>query len=123
MARDFRKIKAWQLADDLVLRVYQLSRQFPAEELYGLVSQLRRAVASVPANIAEGSNRSSNREFLQFLYIASGSMAEVEYFLHLSDRLGYLRDAEYDQLEEARRQSASTLQGLIKSVKAQTANR
>jgi four helix bundle protein len=123
MARDFRKIKAWQLADDLVLRVYQLSRQFPAEELYGLVSQLRRAVASVPANIAEGSNRSSNREFLQFLYIASGSMAEVEYFLHLSHRLGYLRDAEYDQLEEARRQSASTLQGLIKSVKAQTANR
>jgi four helix bundle protein len=123
MARDFRKIKAWQLADDLVLRVYQLSRQFPAEELYGLVSQLRRAVASVPANIAEGSNRSSNSEFLQFLYIASGSMAEEEYFLHLSHRLGYLRDAEYDQLEEARRQSASTLQGLIKSVKAQTATK
>jgi four helix bundle protein len=103
--------------------VYQLSRQFPAEELYGLVSQLRRTVASVPANIAEGSNRSSNREFLQFLYIASGSMAEVESFLHLSHRLGYLRDAEYDQLEEARRQSASTLQGLIKSVKAQTATK
>ena len=123
MARDFRKIKAWQLADDLVLRVYQLSRQFPAEELYGLVSQLRRAVASVPANIAEGSNRSSNREFLLFLYIASGSMAEVDYFLNLSHRLGYLRDVEYDQLEEARRQSASTLQGLIKSVKAQTATK
>jgi four helix bundle protein len=120
MGRDFRKIKAWQLADDLVLAVYAVTRKFPPEELYGLVSQLRRAATSIPANIAEGSNRASAREFLQFLHIASGSMAEVEYFLHLSNRLGYVSDAEYDQSEGARKQVASTLHGLIKAVKSQS---
>lgn len=119
MARDFRKIKAWQLADDLVVGVYTLTKQFPPVELYGLVSQLRRAAASIPANIAEGSNRGTGREFLQFLHIASGSMAEVEYFLHLSKRLGYVNEADYDRLEAGRRQAASTLQGLIKTVKSQ----
>jgi four helix bundle protein len=98
MARDFMKIKAWQLADDLTVSVYQRTQSFPREELYGLTSQLRRAASSVPANIAEGSNRSSKKDYLRFLSIATGSLAETKYFLHLSNRLGYLAQLEYQQL-------------------------
>lgn len=64
MARDFTKIKAWQLADDLAVVVYKVTRQFPREEIYGLTSQLRRAASSVPANIAEGANRASKKDYV-----------------------------------------------------------
>ena len=64
--RDYRKIDAWKLADDLTVAIYQLTRVFPKEELYGLTSQLRRAACSVPANIAEGSARESQKEYLHF---------------------------------------------------------
>ncbi|MCI0491117.1 MAG: four helix bundle protein, partial [Blastocatellia bacterium] len=94
MARDFTKIRAWQLTDDLAVHVYKLTRQFPREEIYALTSQLRRAASSVPANIAEGSNRNSKRDFSHFLSVASGSLAETRYFLHLSKRLGYVSDSE-----------------------------
>jgi len=107
------------LADDLAVMVYQVTKKFPQSELYGLVSQLRRAVTSVPANIAEGSSRASKKEYLHFLYIARGSMAETEYFLHLSRRLGYISGSEYEGLDSARNQAASTLQGLIKAVQSE----
>lgn len=68
--------------------VYEVSRSFPREELYGLTSQLRRAASSVPANIAEGSARESKRDDLHFLYISRGSLAETRYFVHLATRLG-----------------------------------
>ncbi len=84
MGRDFKNIKAWQYADDLAVLAYSKTRSFPKEELYGITSQLRRAVVSVPANIAEGANREHKKEYLHFLYIARGSMAETEYLLHLS---------------------------------------
>ncbi len=84
MGRDFKKILTWQRADDLVVRIYEITQNFPKEELYGLTSQLRRAAVSVPANIVEGSSRGHKREYLQFLYIAKSSLAEVEYYLHLS---------------------------------------
>lgn len=118
MARDFRKIRAWELADDLAVKIYRLTKGFPSQELYGLVSQLRRAVVSVPANIAEGSNRGSKNEYLHFLHIAAGSLAEVEYYLHLAARLEYLSDEEHRALEEERKKAGSTLQGLIKAVKS-----
>jgi four helix bundle protein len=98
MARDFTKIRAWQLADDLTVAVYHCTKSFPREELYGLTSQLRRAASSVPANIAEGSNRASKKNYLRFLSIAAGSLAETKYFLHLSGRLDYLAQAEYQKL-------------------------
>ena len=90
MGRDFRKIIAWQKADDLTVEVYHLTKNFPKEELYGLTSQIRRASVSVPANIAEGSTRNHQKEYLQFLFIAKSSLAEVEYYLHLAKRLGYI---------------------------------
>jgi four helix bundle protein len=117
MARDFKNIKAWQYADDLAVLTYSKTKSFPKEELYGITSQLRRAVVSVPANIAEGAGREHKREYLNFLYIARGSIAETEYLLHLANRLKYLQDSDYKKLEETRKETAKTLQGLINSVK------
>ena len=117
MARDFKNIKAWQYADKLAVLVYSKTRSFPKEELYGITSQLRRAVVSVPANIAEGSSRGHKKEHVHFLYVARGSIAETEYLLYLADRLGYLQDVDYRGLEDVRRETAKTLHGLIKSVK------
>ena len=117
MARDFKNIKAWQYADELAVLTYSRTKSFPKEELYGITSQLRRAVVSVPANIAEGASRGHKKEYVHFLYVARGSIAETEYLLHLANRLGYLQDVEYKELEGVRRETAKTLHGLIKSVK------
>jgi four helix bundle protein len=75
---------------------------------------------SVPANIAEGANREHKKEYLHFLYIARGSLAETEYYLHLSRRLNYGNDSEYDRLDKLRIEAASTLNGLIQAVKKET---
>jgi four helix bundle protein len=117
MARDFKNIKAWRHADELTVAVYSATKYFPREELYGVTSQLRRAAVSVPANIAEGASRDHQKEYLYFLNIANGSMAEVTYLLHLSNRLGYLKDSDYANLEQMCAETAKTLYGLIKSVK------
>ena len=117
MGRNFRNIKAWQYADNLAVLVYSKTKSFPREERYGITSQLRRASVSVATNIAEGANREHNKEYLNFLYIARGSMAETEYLLHLSKRLGYLQDDEYKKLEDLRKEAAKTLYGLITAVK------
>ena len=85
-----RDLRVWQKAMDLAVEVYRLSRSFPRDEIYRLTSQLTRAVASVPANIAEGHARGSTREYAHFLSIAKGSLMETETFLTLSVRLGYL---------------------------------
>ena len=117
--RDFKKLTVWQKADELVVQVYTASVRFPSTEQYGLTSQFRRAAVSIAANIAEGSARRTLKEFQQFLFIARGSLAEVEYYIHLSQRLGYLEDSQTQQLEETRREVGGILQGLIKSVDAQ----
>jgi four helix bundle protein len=117
MARNFKNIKAWQFADDLTIAVYSVSKSFPREELYGITSQLRRAVVSVPTNIAEGASREYKKEYFHFLTVARGSIAEVEYLLHLTNRLGYLEKQDYERLEGLRANTGRTLQGLITSVK------
>ena len=114
--RDFKNIKAWQLADKLTMQIYKLTKDFPKEELYGITSQLRRAAVSVPANIAEGATRNSAKEYLQFLYIAKGSLAEAEYLIHLSHNLGYLTDSDFSHVDIMRTECAKTLYGLISSV-------
>jgi four helix bundle protein len=123
MGRDFTKIKAWQFADDLAVLTYKVTRQFPREEIYGLTSQLRRAASSAPANIAEGSNRISKKDYLHFLSIASGSLAEVRYFLHLSKRLGYISAADHSQCAVLAEETSRTLTGLISSVQREVAIR
>ena len=114
--RNYTKIEAWKLADDLTVALYERTRTFPREEMYGLTSQLRRAAYSVPSNIAEGSSRDSKREYLHFLYIARGSLSETQYFIHLARRLGYLEMAEAETFIGQTKQTFGCLHGLIESV-------
>ena len=118
--RDFRKIKAWQLADDLVVAVYEVSRSFPLQETYGITSQLRRAASSVAANIVEGASRESTKDYAHFLQIARGSLAETQYFLHLTKRLGYLENARSVQVETLAKKTFACLHGLILAVRKET---
>jgi len=88
--RSYRDLLVWQKSIDLAEMIYLDSKSFPAEERFGLTSQIRRAAVSVPANIAEGAARTGTGEYLQFLSVASGSLAEVETFLILAERLKLL---------------------------------
>ncbi|HET7464715.1 MAG TPA: four helix bundle protein [Longimicrobium sp.] len=87
-----RDLTVWQKAMDLAVEIYRLSHLFPRDETYRLVSQITRAAASVPANIAEGDARSTTRDYAHFLSIAKGSLMETETFLMLAVRLGYLNE-------------------------------
>ena len=118
--RDYTKIEAWKLADDLTVTIYEITRVFPREETYGLTSQLRRASYSVPANIAEGSSRESKRDYLHFLYIARGSLSEAQYFIHLARRLGYLGEAQAQGLTDQTKRTFGCLHGLIQAVEKET---
>jgi four helix bundle protein len=103
MARNFRKILAWQKDDNLVVEIYRATHShFPDQERYGLTSQIRSAAVSVPANIAEGSGRESLIDFRRFLFVSQGSLSEVEYYLHLAYRLEYLDKPCYEKLETLR---------------------
>lgn len=114
--RDYKNIKAYQLADNLVMEVYKVTKHFPKEELYGLTSQLRRAVISVTTNIVEGASRKHKPDYLHFLYISRGSIAETEYLLYLANSLEYLSNTEFRKLDKLREDTAKTLFGLIESV-------
>ena len=114
--RNYRKIKAWQLADDLAVDLYAKTKAFPKEELFALVSQLRRAAYSVPSNIAEGAGRRTTKDFLRFLDISKGSINEVQYFLHLSARLEYLSTEDAQQLIGLAQEVAKCFLGYIKAV-------
>lgn len=86
----FTELKVWQKSHALVLEIYKLTSNFPQDERFGLISQLRRAAASVPTNIAEGSKRSHNRDYARFLNVAEGSLAEIEYLIMLSRDLAFV---------------------------------
>jgi four helix bundle protein len=113
MARDYTKIKAWQLADELALIVYKATKEFPKSEMWGLTSQMRRAAVSVPANIVEGSARRNRNEYLQFLYIAMSSLAELNYYIRFTKECGYLDTNRYEELWVKAQEGLRTLQGLI----------
>ena len=90
--RDHTKLRAFELADEVAMIIYQVTRKFPKEEIYGLTSQMRRAGVSVPSNIVEGCARESQGEYLRFLGIAFGSLRELHYQYGLAKRLGYIKD-------------------------------
>ncbi|HDL20205.1 MAG TPA: four helix bundle protein [Nitrospirae bacterium] len=96
--QSFRDLKIWAMGIELVKEIYQLTKLFPHEELYGLTSQLRRAAVSVPSNIAEGHIRGHKAEFRQFLFIALGSLAELETQLIISGELGYVTAVMYKNI-------------------------
>ena len=97
--RDFREFKVWEKAHSLTLDIYKATATFPRAEMYGLTSQLRRASASIPANIAEGCGRGGNAEFGRFLRIGMGSASELEYHILLEHDLKFLPEMIYDPLQ------------------------
>lgn len=113
MARDYNKIKAWQLADELAIKIYKLTQKFPRDEIFGLTSQMRRAAVSVPANIVEGSARQYQKEYLPFLYISMGSLAELGYYIRFSYEIGYLNKEDYDVMDLHYNRTIKTLRALM----------
>jgi len=114
MAKGFFDIKAWQKADDLVVDVYETTKSFPRHQLYSLTNQMQKAAVSVTANIAEGSGKRTLKDYLRFLYIAKGSLTELESYIHLAKRLGYLSDADYQRLDALQDETARVLTGFIR---------
>lgn len=114
--KKYSELVAWQKAMDLTQQVYAATRLFPREEVYGLVSQLRRAVVSVPSNIAEGQGRRSTREFLQHLSIAYGSLMEVETQVLIAQRLDYLNALATERLLECTGEVGRLINGLSNSL-------
>ena len=104
----------------MTVLIYRITKGFPKEELYGLTSQLRRAASSVPANIAEGSARGTNKDYLHFLYIARASLTEAHYFVHLAKRLAYVGEEGQAELESWFRRSFARLIGLIAAVERES---
>ncbi|MDE2179320.1 MAG: four helix bundle protein [candidate division NC10 bacterium] len=114
--KDFRELKVWEKAHHLTLGVYKASQSFPRDEMYGLMSQIRRASASVPANIAEGCGRDGDAELARFLQIAMGSASELDYHLMLARDLNLLNSSDYERLAidvaEVKRMLTSFIQKL-----------
>ena len=116
--KDFRDLTTWQRAMDLVAQVYRMVKKLPSEETYALGSQIRRAVVSIPANIAEGHARQHTKEFLQYLSIARGSTAELWTLLIIAARLSYLTPKELAELEAILQETRRLLSGLINQLKS-----
>lgn len=114
-SQTFRDVKAWQVAYQLTIEVYELTKKFPASEQYGLTSQLKRAVVSVPSNIAEGFGRRSLKEKDQFYSIAHGSLTEVENQCLIAAGVGYLNMRDLEQIEERIVEAHKILYGLRKA--------
>ncbi len=111
--KDYRNLTVWAKAHDLALETYRATATFPKEEIYGLVSQLRRASVSIPANIAEGCGRSGDAELRHFMDISLGSANELEYHLLLSRDLGFINEADYRKLSQDVIQVKRMLTGFI----------
>ncbi|HZU31878.1 MAG TPA: four helix bundle protein [Candidatus Angelobacter sp.] len=114
--KDFKELKVWNKAYSLALVIYEASRSFPREEMYGLTSQLRRAAVSIGANIAEGCGRRSDRELVRFLQIARGSASEVEHHLLLARDLKFLQAVRHQDIEKRLQEVQRMLTSLVSSV-------
>jgi len=113
--KDHKDLDVWKVSVDLVLEVYNLTRNFPKEEMYGLTNQIRRCAVSIPSNISEGAARNTEKEFVQFLYIALGSASELETQLIIANKLNYA--TEIDQLFSDLTAVMKMLNGLIRHYK------
>ncbi len=112
--RTHKDLDVWNKAMELAGEVYSVTRQFPREEVYGLTSQTRRAAVSIPSNIAEGAARNSRKEFIQFLHVALGSVAELETQLILATQMGFIHNNSiFNRIEQVRKM----LLGLLRFLK------
>lgn len=115
--RDHTKLRAFELADELAVLTYQITKEFPKEEMFGLTSQMRRAVVSVPSNIVEGCARESQTEYLRFLEIAFASLREVHYQFGLAFRLGYVKESIANDCNLKFLEAEKVLGGLARSIR------
>ncbi len=109
--QNHKDLEVWKKSMDLVSNIYKITESFPSKELYGLTNQIRRAAVSIPSNIAEGAARNSKKEFIQFLYIALGSLSELETQIIIANRLEYLNNL--DTLLEDLKFVQKLINGLI----------
>ena len=114
---DFKDLISWQEGHNLVLLVYKITKLFPKEEIYGLVSQMRRAVVSITSNIAEGFGRQGYKEKIQFYYLAHGSLIELKNQIEIAKDLEFIDNETYKKLTEQSNKAHMILQGLIKKSK------
>ena len=114
--QDFKKLSVWEKSHHLTLDIYKTTRNFPKEEIYGLSSQIRRSVSSIPTNIAEGCGRGSDKDFARFIQISMGSASETEYQILLAKDLNYINEESYikltDQCQEVKKMLSSFLKRL-----------
>ena len=115
--QSYRDLVVWQKSMRLVTETYLVTESFPKSEMFGLTSQLRRAVISVPSNIAEGQGRDSTKEFLHHLSIAYGSLMEVETQIQIAVNLSYIQQSEADKLADKCAEVGRLLNGLLRSLK------
>jgi len=111
-SKGFKDLIAWQKGMELTEMIYEITNEFPKEELYGLTSQMRRSAVSIPSNIAEGQLRNSQKEFNQFISIALGSCAELFTQLELGKRLGYISTHNFEKISQAISEEMKILHGL-----------
>jgi len=116
MLKNYRELKVWQKSYRLCLDIYRITKKFPKEERYGLTSQIRRAAVSIPSNIAEGYGRKTTADYLRFLYIAYGSICELETQLLLSGDLYYVNQENLKALKDGTEEVERMLKALIKSL-------
>jgi four helix bundle protein len=114
--KGYKKLIVWQKADTLAYRVYVATKEFPKDEIYGITSQLRRAALSVPTNIVEGYGRQGKGELRQFINMALGSLAETEYLLDFSLKLGYFSKECHKELQDLRQEVGNLLWRFYKSI-------
>ena len=112
-----KDLDIWKLGIELVEKVYKTTAKYPKEEVYGLTNQMRRASVSIPSNISEGAARSSKKEFIQFLYVALGSLAELETQTIISEKLGYLQNDERMELIEKQRRKQLNFMKYLRGVR------
>lgn len=109
-----KDLDVWKKAMSFVTELYKITATFPKDERYGLTSQMRRAAVSIPSNISEGAARQSNKEFIQFLYIALGSNVEIETQLNIARDLNFINDETFEKMDDNQNEISRMLMGLIK---------
>ncbi len=117
MEKPHKRLKTWQLAMNISIAIYKATENFPSEEKFGLVSQMRRSAVSIPSNIAEGAGRNTKKEFINFLHIAQGSLSELDTQMEIALRLKFIDREDWRPLDLKLLEEDKILSGLINSLK------